>query len=141
REEVRERNVRGMIGPGTHQQPPGTWSDDSSLALATLATLVQRGYFLREIMQRFADWKNKGYMAARGSGVFDIGITTRYAIIRYCENAPMAEWGGAREGDNGNGALMRILPLSIFVSRMTDGEIIQHSGDVSALTHAHIRSR
>lgn len=31
REQMEQCSITGMIGFGTHHQPPGTWSDDSSL--------------------------------------------------------------------------------------------------------------
>ena len=35
--------VSDMIGYGTYEQPPGTWSDDSSLTLATLESIARLG--------------------------------------------------------------------------------------------------
>ena len=32
-----------MTGYGTYNQPPGTWSDDSSLTLATVSSLGRKG--------------------------------------------------------------------------------------------------
>jgi ADP-ribosylglycohydrolase len=40
--------VRDMQGYGTHSQPPGTWSDDTSLALC-LADSLSRGFDLSDI--------------------------------------------------------------------------------------------
>lgn len=43
REELRERGaVTEMEGYGTYNMPPGTWTDDSSMALATLASINER---------------------------------------------------------------------------------------------------
>jgi len=140
REAARRKNVLGMTGPGTHHQAPGTWSDDSSMALCTLASLIDKGYEPRDMMQRFSDWRFKGYMAARGREVFDVGITTHAAISRYKEGAP-TPWGGSGERDNGNGSLMRILPLSLFVADRPVEDIVKMNFEVSALTHAHIRSQ
>ena len=33
----------GMIGYGTHHQPAGTWSDDTSMTLATCASIKNMG--------------------------------------------------------------------------------------------------
>lgn len=33
--------VTGMVGGGTHNQPVGTWSDDTSMALATLDSFIR----------------------------------------------------------------------------------------------------
>ena len=62
REELRERGaVTEMEGYGTYNMPPGTWTDDSSMALATLASINERnGIDLRDIMERFLDWEFHG---------------------------------------------------------------------------------
>ena len=36
RDELKEAPVTDMIGYGTYNQPAGTWSDDSSMAVATM---------------------------------------------------------------------------------------------------------
>ena len=39
REEIRLNPVTDMVGYGTYNLPPGTWSDDSSLTLCLLDSL------------------------------------------------------------------------------------------------------
>lgn len=87
--------------------PPGTWSDDTSMALATLDSLAH-GLDYADIMERFCAWKTKAAYTATGE-VFDMGITTNDAL---CRNP-----GGTMEEQMG----------------------IIH--DLSALTHAHVRSQ
>lgn len=120
-----------MVGYGTYNQPPGTWSDDSSLTLATLESLGRLGRIdLNDIMRNFHNWYLFGKFTPDGH-VFDVGNTTRMAIQRYGNGTPPILCGGGGFRDNGNGSLMRILPLAF----------IEHSNrdifDVSALTHAH----
>ena len=131
--------VTDMTGFGTHRQPPGTWSDDSSLALATAESLLMRGYDPADMMRRFNEWWTAGYMTPHGA-VFDIGNATRAAISRYAAGKPAEAWGGRAESDNGNGSLMRIAPLSCAVHRLDVATIVARSVEVSALTHAHPRS-
>ncbi len=131
--------VTEMTGFGTHNQPPGTWSDDGSMALATLASLCD-GYDPEDIMVKFGNWFERHHFTPHGQ-VFDIGISTRNAILRHLEGHPRETWGGNGERDNGNGSLMRIFPLSAYLHRREDHEIIAKSGEVSALTHAHVRSQ
>ena len=131
--------ITDMTGFGTHRQPPGTWSDDSSLALATAESLVAASYEPRDMMRRFHAWLTTGYMTPHGE-VFDVGIATRAAIGRFARDEPMAVWGGRDERDNGNGSLMRIAPLSCAVHRLDPATIVARSVEVSALTHAHPRS-
>ncbi|MCA9659156.1 MAG: O-acetyl-ADP-ribose deacetylase [Myxococcales bacterium] len=128
-----------MRGHGTHGQPPGTWSDDSSLALATTASLIERGYDPEDMMARFAAWLERNEYSPHGE-VFDVGISTSQAIRRFVDGEP-GPWGGAGEMDNGNGSLMRLLPLSCYVHRLGPATIIDRSLEVSALTHAHLRSQ
>lgn len=46
--------------------PPGSWSDDSSLTLATLDSLKEKGEVeCADIMERFADWIRDGRSALR----------------------------------------------------------------------------
>ena len=46
--------ITDMIGYGTYRQPAGTWSDDSSLTLATMESISRLGKIdLSDIMQNF----------------------------------------------------------------------------------------
>jgi ADP-ribosylglycohydrolase len=132
--------VTDMIGYGTHNQPPGTWSDDSSLAFCLAESLCE-GYDLADIANKFCRWTNEGYWTPHGH-VFDIGIATRDAIARLDSGVPPAKAGGTGEYSNGNGSLMRILPLAYSVKHISDPEEkFSTIHDVSCLTHAHPRSQ
>ena len=56
RKEMESNPATRMIGYGTHQQPEGTWSDDSSLTFCLAESLIQ-GYDLKDIAQKFILWK------------------------------------------------------------------------------------
>lgn len=113
-----------MAGYGTHNQPEGTWSDDTSMVLATLDSLKSNDGKIvpKDMFERFHYWLLYGDYTAHGE-VFDAGIATCKAL----------QTGKPQTGeyDNGNGSLMRILPLA-FVP-CTDDEIRA----VSAITHGH----
>lgn len=132
--EFRQRDTfkaEGMTGYGTHHQPPGTWSDDSSMTLSTIESIERLGKIdPADIMANFSCWYKWGDFTPYGE-VFDIGLTTSGAIRRYLEGTNPLKCGCCSLASNGNGALMRILPLA-FV-KCTDQQIV----DVSALTHAH----
>ena len=114
----------GMIGYGTHDQPAGTWSDDTSMTLATCASIKNKGKIdCEDIRRQFETWFYEKKYTPFGE-VFDYGITCSQAI----ENKK----GKEDERSNGNGSLMRILPLA-FVPDVTDEQI----AEVSAITHAH----
>ncbi|MEZ0540873.1 ADP-ribosylglycohydrolase family protein [Fibrella arboris] len=130
--------VTTMQGYGTHQQPPGTWSDDSSLAFC-LAESLCAGYNLQDIANRFVDWYEHGYWTPHGH-VFDIGIATSTALHKLATGTSPLLAGGAGEQDNGNGSLMRILPLIFYSKNQPILERFRLIKEVSGLTHRHIRS-
>jgi ADP-ribosylglycohydrolase len=80
RESLRRNPVTGMVGYGTYNQPPGTFSDDSSLTFCLAESLLQ-GFNLNTIGQSFVGWYYKNHWTARGS-VFDVGNATKMAIQR-----------------------------------------------------------
>lgn len=145
RAEMAANPAREMIGYGTHNQPAGTWSDDSSLTFC-LAESLLNGYNLKDISVRFINWKNWSYWTAREE-VFDIGLTTSRSIStleRIIKSDKSEELkrlkNEAKETDNGNGSLMRILPLLFLIKEKNEKEQFDIIWEVSALTHKHIRA-
>ena len=123
---------------GTHEQPKGTWSDDTSLMLC-LAESMREGLDSNTLAQKFIAWKNDNLWTPHG-WVFDIGIGTRIAIERL-ENGMKPELaGGFDEMDNGNGSLMRILPLVLHIKELDIEERYGWNKKISSITHAHVRS-
>ena len=59
RENLRLNPVKDMRGYGTYNQPPGTWSDDSSMTLALLDSL-KKGLDYEDIMDKFLSWYEEG---------------------------------------------------------------------------------
>lgn len=143
---LKNNPVVTMKGYGTHQQPPGTWSDDSSMAIATMEWLGEIGtdkpdYKL--LMDKFQKWVFNGDYTPYKE-IFDIGIATRTAIINYGKGVAPLECGGKSEYDNGNGSLMRILPVALRYNKELSSNEIDGADivfNVSALTHAHARSK
>lgn len=135
---IAKEPVTGMIGYGTHHQRPGTWSDDSSLTFC-LAEMLCGEYDLTNLANRFINWKNYGYCTPHGE-VFDIGIATSEAIHRLEAGIAPTLAGGNSEMSNGNGSLMRILPLLFYVKDKPVEERFKIISEVSSLTHRHIRS-
>lgn len=129
-------HVDDMIGYGTYNQPPGTWSDDSSLTLSTMESIIRKGGIdPADMMNNFSvEWYYKGEFTPYGK-VFDIGGTTEAAIRRFNSGIEPLKCGSNHYKHNGNGSLMRILPLALMPSSMTD------INNVSSLTHAHEISR
>ncbi len=135
---LQQNQVTGMIGYGTHNQPPGTWSDDSSLTFC-LAEMLCEKYDLQNLANRFINWKHHGYWTAHGN-VFDIGDATNSAILNLANGVTPVRAGGNSEDNNGNGALMRVLPLLFHIQYKNIDERFQAVKDLSSLTHRHIRS-
>lgn len=128
--EFKERGsfcIEGMTGFGTYHQPPGTWSDDSSMTLATCDSIREKGRLdLADLRRRFENWLFHGAYCA-GEQLFDYGQTTYEALT--CGHGLSDFWS------NGNGSLMRIIPLAFL--DVNDSDI----DAVSALTHAHALSK
>lgn len=136
---LKENPVVDMIGFGTHHQPAGTWSDDSSLVFC-LAESLSKGYDLFDIARNFVKWYSAELWTPHGK-VFDIGIATRNAIHNIAKGHEPELCGGFYEEDNGNGSLMRILPLVFYLQKEKDIEVIYNKvKEVSSITHAHFRS-
>jgi len=137
-----ERNRDPVLGPrgyGTWNQPPGTWSDDGALMLCT-AEAVLDGIDPDRAGELYLRWLQKGYHTARGN-VFDIGLATRTALDRIAQGTPAAQAGGTNETDNGNGSLMRILPVALRFSHESPETVVRHAMCLSAVTHRHPRSQ
>lgn len=130
--------VTDMREYGTHEQPKGTWSDDTSLMLCLAESMIE-GLDTNNLAQKFIAWKNDNLWTPHG-WVFDIGIGTRIAIERL-ENGMKPELsGGFDEMDNGNGSLMRILPLVLHIIDLDIEERYEWTKKISSITHAHVRS-
>ena len=138
REYLKQNPVKSMIGFGTHNQPAGTWSDDSSLAFCLADSLCKK-YDLNDIGQSFVSWAKEEIWTPHGR-VFDIGISTDRAIYAIEQGIKPILAGGTSEMDNGNGSLMRILPLLFYIKDFKIEKRFEVIKDVSSMTHAHIRS-
>lgn len=136
---LQNNKIREMIGYGSHKVPDGTWSDDTSLMLATMDSMVdQNGINFTDIMHKFTEWVDHAKYTATDK-VFDIGISTSKAITNFKHGENTTNCGGKKINENGNGSLMRILPFVFFLrdSEYSNDEKIQVIKNASALTHAH----
>lgn len=135
---LKQNPVTDMQEYGTHNQPKGTWSDDTSLTLC-LAESIVKGLDLNRLAQKFIAYKDDSYMTPHGY-MFDIGGTTRASIERMKEGIAPELCGFSGELDNGNGSLMRILPLLVLTKDLPLEERFELTRKVSSITHSHIRS-
>ena len=145
REFMNKKPVKDMIGYGTYNLPAGTWSDDSSLTLCLVDSLSNTLNY-NDIMDKFVLWFKNAEYTPYGK-VFDVGNTTRYSIMNYINGVFPLECGGKNEQDNGNGSLMRILPIAFYLDSLRNNErknieqIMQIIHNVSSLTHGHSISK
>lgn len=157
--EYRDRDpVRDMRGEGAFDMPAGSWSDDSSLTIATIDGLCKclknkkkDALSLSEIidyeiiMKNFSLWLNEGEFTPYGYA-YDIGGATMDGIRRYDRGREAILSGGTGERDNGNGSLMRILPIAFFIYYVSqivcdEDEKMTAVHNLSSLTHRHRRSQ
>jgi len=138
RQELEAQPVTNMREYGSHHQPAGTWSDDSSMTFC-LAEMLCDKYDLQGLANRFINWMRHSWWTPHGV-VFDMGIATSAAITRLERGVEPVMAGGSSIDSNGNGSLMRILPLLFYTRDMNIDRRFLIAKDVSSLTHRHIRS-
>ena len=138
RDQIAKDPVTDMRGWGTYNLPAGTFSDDSSMAFC-LAEALTGDFDLSVIAHNFVHWYTENYWTPRGE-VFDIGIATREAIGRLQKGVAPTEAGGSGEDSNGNGSLMRMLPLLFYIWEKPVEDRFAITQQVSQITHGHIRS-
>lgn len=138
---VMERSpVSDMQGYGTHHQPPGTWSDDSSLLLCSVDSLIQHEFELDDMGKRFLAWYREEMWTPHGR-VFDVGVTTANALSRIAMGIRAEVAGSDGQFSNGNGSLMRIIPVSLRFADRPVKELLERVHRASAITHRHARSQ
>jgi len=99
-----------MVGYGTYNQPPGTWSDDTSMMLCVLENIINNGN-INTLSDLFIRWFRDDYMTPHGE-LFDIGLTTSEALQRVLIGVKPGLSGSEDEFSAGNGSLMRSLPYA-----------------------------
>ena len=119
---------------------PGTWSDDGAQALCLLASLLEHGRLdAPDFAARLLAWYRDGYMAI-DSRVFDVGVQTQLAFRVLEAGAAPLDAGPSEERHNGNGSLMRVLPLALW-HQGSDADLVTDAHVQSAVTHGHLRAQ
>jgi len=131
--------VKNLLGYGRYDQPLGTWSDDTSMVLCTMESLI-RGYDLNDMGKTFCRWLFEAYWTPFGQ-VVDCGVTTFLALEELRSGVAATHSGQRSEDDNGNGCLMRILPSTLFFRNQELDAYLATIHDITAITHAHPRSK
>ena len=147
REEVARRGlVKGMEAGGAFHMPAGCWTDDGSMTLASLDSILAKGCVdPDDMMKRFILWDSEAKYTPTGKA-YDQGITCTDAIYAYERGAKWDACGRTGEYANGNGALMRIMPTCLYAAYMqekhgiSDKEAVQMVHNATLITHNHLRA-
>jgi ADP-ribosylglycohydrolase len=120
--------------------PAGTWGDDGAQALCLLDSVsCNASLDLVDFAGQLLAWYENGHMMPEGQ-VFDVGIQTQRALGNLKRNCVAANQAGpSGERDNGNGALMRCLPV-VLVAKTTD-DVIELAMRQGVVTHGHSGSQ
>ncbi len=140
RAEVQQNPVTDMREFGSHHQPKGTWSDDGALTLCTVHSLAKSEFDTQDMGNRFVLWMQEDLWTATGV-VFDIGGATADSLSRIASGTPAEDAGGREEYSNGNGSLMRIIPVALRFAGEPIESFASRIERASAITHGHDRSR
>lgn len=143
RDELDKKPVTDIVGYGAFPVPAGAWSDDTSMSVCTLEVLADHGIDFDRIMGNFGKWYYEDEFTPTGE-MFDAGNTCSMAIANYfVHKLPFDKCGLCDEYSNGNGSLMRIHPVVLYLANtpMALADKIKIIHTVSALTHAHNRSK
>ena len=138
REYVKSLNLSNMI-TGTYNVPKGSWSDDTSMVIATMDSIINNNAInYKDIMDNFIKLVDNGEFTSLGYA-FDVGNTITKSLNKYKESNDEMSSGSGELMDNGNGSLMRILPISIYciLNNLSNEEIINIITKSSSITHSH----
>ena len=126
--------VTDLIGGGPFKLLPGQWTDDTSMALCSLQSFIDKSEFdPSDQMDKFLSWYLDGYMSSNGL-CFDIGYTTMEAIEKWISDKSTPYHGNIHHKSAGNGSIMRLAPVPIYFADDFD-KAIHFSAMSSKLTH------
>jgi ADP-ribosyl-[dinitrogen reductase] hydrolase len=116
-----------MTGGGWLKLKPGQVTDDTEMALHLGRAIVATGgWDLKAVCDEFALWLRKVPV--------DVGNTVRRGVRRYMVEGTMQ--GSYHDGDAGNGACMRNLPVALATLGRAD-DFVQWSLEQAHITHNH----
>lgn len=127
--EIQERYGvhRKIIGGGWLKLKPGQVTDDTGMSLALgNAIITSNGFDTKAAADAFVDWLK--------SKPVDCGGTCRRGIRRYMHNGSLE--APPNEGDGGNGACMRNLPVAL-ATLGDDQKFVQQTLSQCHITHHH----
>lgn len=149
RDTVRRIGVNEMLGNDCRLSfisrwgnliPSGAWSDDTSMTIAAMSSIIRNHGEIDydDIMKQFLLWWEEGKYSSLDFS-FGLGNNISCALERYKQNIPPLECGGKGFRDNGNGALMRMFPFSMYCiyKGYNDEETLDFISKAASITHGH----
>ncbi len=118
---------REIVGGGWLHLRPGRVTDDTEMSLCIARAIdAAGGWDLRLVADRLVAWMR--------AGPVDVGSTVRKGLRRYLLEGTLS--GPPSDGDGGNGAAMRIVPVAL--ATLGDGALLEEWAVAQArLTHHH----
>jgi ADP-ribosyl-[dinitrogen reductase] hydrolase len=127
--------VTDYMDGGPFNLKKGQWTDDTSLALCIAHSLLERsGFDPFDQVEKYLKWFREGYLSCTGN-CFDIGNTTKAALLRYEEKKEV--FAGSPDDPPSNGSLMRLAPIPLYFFP-DEAAVIHYAGLSSKVTHAPI---
>jgi ADP-ribosyl-[dinitrogen reductase] hydrolase len=123
-----------MVGGGKFGLKPGEWTDDTSMALCLVSSLIEsQGFNPEDQMKRYLTWAETGSPGPKNRPV-GIGKTVLNALFRFRRSGePYA--GVSLPHSAGNGALMRLAPV-VLAYYPDHAKVLEYSRLSTITTHA-----
>lgn len=140
RKDIKKLRLDDMKGNMSHNVPVGSWSDDTSMTIATMDSIINMNGDINyeDIMSNFIEWLTTSKYSSTDY-TFGVGGIIFKALSKYERGTKALECGCSEIRDNGNGSLMRICPISIYCieNGLNEEETVKVINEASGITHAH----
>lgn len=125
-------HLTDIVGGGPFQLNAGEWTDDTGMALCLADSLLHtKTLDCRDLLERFVGWMRQGDHSPKGY-CFDIGSTTRKAILAWEQQGTVHNCVSDR--DSGNGGIMRLAPC-VIAAWKNSAQASEWAAQSSAVTH------
>lgn len=126
---------KGLVGYGTHNQPLGTWSDDTSFLYCFFAAINNEEFQLNQYKQNLIDWQYQGLFTCHQKLPFDIGQQTSKAITNLKLKKNYFDLN--KEKFNGNSGLLRVFPYTLYLKQKGIKPTIENLTEFVSITNPH----
>ncbi|MDB9311702.1 ADP-ribosylglycohydrolase family protein [Spirulina sp. CS-785/01] len=144
RSDFQQSPLSTMTGNGLYDQPPGTWSECSSIPFCITEALTQGQWssslLLRNIAIAMIQWHNGQLWTPRGTA-FEVGGIPPEILDRLQQGTPPAQCGEPSDRSSNSGMLTRVLPLAFCEPYLDFKDLIKRVHKVAAMINRHPRSQ